>query len=77
MPGGDDTWNNAPALSNDGSVVYYRSKETGKLLALNAADGSTLWERRVGTAWDGLAPMIGADGTIYVGSSNVLDPFEI
>ncbi len=75
VAGGDDTWNNAPALSNDATIVYYRSKATGMLLALDAADGSVIWKRRVGTGFEGLTPLVGPDGTIYVGASNVVDPF--
>lgn len=63
--------NVSPALSHDGTVVYVTS--AGVFLhALDALTGIELWQlklerRRNGARGPNYTPVIGADGTIYVG----------
>lgn len=69
-----------PALSSDG-IVYAGTGQDGKLYAIDASDGSTLWSYQTAANPDydpqnphdpeyGVltAPVIGADGTVYVGA---------
>lgn len=53
-----------PAVSADGSVVYFNW--ANQLHALSAADGTQLWAADVGGE---CAPSLGPDGTVYCGSS--------
>ena len=73
--GGGDSWQMTTALSGDGSVVYFRTKGgEGLLYAFAAADGASLWTRHVGAEWDGLHPVVGTDGTIYQGATDIGAP---
>ncbi len=72
---GGDAWQMATAVSPDGSAVYFRTKGSeGLLYAVSTADGSVLWTRHVGSSWDGLQPVVGTDGTIYQGATNIENP---
>jgi outer membrane protein assembly factor BamB len=60
--------NYAPVVSNDGTKVYFQSKEG--LWALDPTTGAAIWlfvpdDREEIKS----APSIGADGTIYIGAS--------
>ena len=73
--GGGDSWQMTLAVSADGSTVYFRTKGTeGLLYAIDASDGSVNWTRHVGDSWDGLHPVIGSDGTIYQGATDIGSP---
>lgn len=73
----------SPALSKDGSTVYFGTDE-GNLLALNTSNGSLRWSYSVPVIDGGLgveiksSPAIGSDGSIVFGCSNgflyVLNP---
>lgn len=58
------------ALSPDGSTVYIGAYD-GNLYAINAANGSLIWQVPVGfkNAVTSASPAIGSDGTIYLGSN--------
>jgi outer membrane protein assembly factor BamB len=63
--------NVSPALSHDGSVVYVTTSGI-RLHALDALTGIELWElvlerRRNGARAPNYTPVVGDDGTIYVG----------
>ena len=58
----------APAISADGSAVYFGCWD-GKVYALNAASGAKLWEF-VTTSYIVGSPAIGVDGVIYAGSGD-------
>jgi outer membrane protein assembly factor BamB len=57
----------APVLSADGSTVYFLNTDTGKIWAVNTADGSQKWASPVGTetGGHGSSLSIGEDGTVY------------
>jgi outer membrane protein assembly factor BamB/pimeloyl-ACP methyl ester carboxylesterase len=57
----------SPALSPDGTVVYYGS-EDGYLYARNTSDGSLKWKSPWTYGGIQSSPAIGIDGTIYVGT---------
>jgi outer membrane protein assembly factor BamB len=64
--------NESPALSHDGQVVYVTS--AGKdLNAIDVNTGLHIWKIRLetrgngGARWPNFTPVVGADGTIYVG----------
>lgn len=74
--------NYAPVLSDDGTQVYFQSREG--LWALDPTDGSTIWlftppdKQEIKSA-----PALGDDGTIYIGASKkknsdlyALDPVD-
>ncbi|HAH56441.1 MAG TPA: cell surface protein [Flavobacterium sp.] len=55
----------SPVLNN--GVVYFGTKDTNKLFALNAATGAEIWSYTVGDIIN-CTPAIGDDGKIYFGS---------
>jgi outer membrane protein assembly factor BamB len=55
-----------PCVSADG-IVYCGTMEPGYILAINP-DGTERWRKYIGECL--FAPIIGEDGTIYIGSSN-------
>ena len=56
----------SPTIGSDG-IIYFATNNGGNLYALNP-DGSLKWKYRVGEYISGY--VIGADGTIYVGSGS-------
>ena len=64
--------NTSPAVAADG-IVYFTASEdasqTGALVALRP-DGTKAWDFKPGGRFGQGSPVIGADGTIYVGSDN-------
>jgi len=65
----------APAVAVDGTVYVVKDSSTDEefwpddaIYALDPADGSTLWHYVIGRGTYG-SPMIGPDGTIYIGSA--------
>ncbi|GEM_PF-4740764 len=54
-----------PALSADGSVLYFGSDKS--IVAVNTSDGSEKWTRLTGGAVH-FGPTVGPDGTVYQGS---------
>ncbi|WP_420265434.1 PQQ-binding-like beta-propeller repeat protein [Candidatus Magnetominusculus dajiuhuensis] len=83
-PDGTQLWQSAsgtaeyltPALSSSG-IIYTGTGSTGKIFALSAATGATLWSYQTGVnpsypngpQYGVLsAPVIGADATVYLGS---------
>jgi outer membrane protein assembly factor BamB len=64
--------NASPAAADDGTVYFScgdEGSETGALVALRP-DGTRLWEFKPGVRFSEASPVIGPDGTIYVGSNN-------
>lgn len=61
----------SPALSPDGSTVYvgFERGTTGGIAALVAGTGASRWVTNVTAAIDS-SPVVGPDGTVYVGSVN-------
>lgn len=57
----------APVLSSDESTAYYLNTSTGKIWAINTADGTEKWEEPVGldAGRHGSSLSVSADGTIY------------
>ncbi|WP_161890149.1 outer membrane protein assembly factor BamB family protein [Pontibacter russatus] len=57
----------APAISKDGKTVYYLNTDTGKIWAVNTADGTLKWSDPVGANSGGYGPSLSLDGegTIY------------
>ncbi|MCA9666546.1 MAG: PQQ-binding-like beta-propeller repeat protein [Myxococcales bacterium] len=63
--GGGSLVNSAPAISGDGAVLIANSG-TKTLYKLSAADGSTLWQKALGTALDHSGPISAANGDVYL-----------
>lgn len=81
---GDERWStptsgggffveSSPALSNDGTLVYFADDE-GTVYALATSDGAVKWTYAglgpVPASSRASSPGIGADGTVYVGGAN-------
>jgi outer membrane protein assembly factor BamB len=62
----------SPAISSNG-IIYLGIKvgesSGGELLAVNHY-GTELWRKNIANLWVESSPCIGADGTVYIGSSN-------
>ncbi len=57
----------SPALSPDGSTVYFAGYD-GLLHAVNTATGSARWTFRLGAEVRASSPAVDANGTVYVGA---------
>lgn len=61
---------NHVVFSPDGQVLYTVSNTGKKLIAIDAINGTVLWEYSTSTASYGAGPAVGADGTIYFGTED-------
>src|ERR1035437_1802977 len=68
----DSAVNSSPAISADGSTVYFGSKN-GKLYAFNIADHTKKWEFNA-HADVYTSPTLGPDGTIYIVTGDFILP---
>ena len=60
---------NFPAIGAEGTIYF--TSDTAALIALNPADGTTLWSYTLDGGTIGTSPpAIGADGTIYFQDSD-------
>jgi outer membrane protein assembly factor BamB len=60
------TWSgNGPSMSADGSKIYYKT-ETGDIVGVNTADGSTIFTYTAGAnGWGGQDPIVDDSGNVY------------
>lgn len=61
-----DLISSGAALSADGKTLYFGTHTNGLLYAINTADGSMKWNYTTGEIDN--TPVVGPDGTIYVGT---------
>jgi len=62
-----------PCTSADGTIYFgTRIRETsgGYIIAVNP-DGAEKWREKIANEWCWFAPVIGEDGTVYIGSSTL------
>jgi outer membrane protein assembly factor BamB len=57
----------SPTLSADG-VLYVGVGKS--IVAVNASDGTELWRKKLCDSWADSSPIIGSDGTVYIGSTS-------
>ena len=67
-----DAENCTPVYDSNQNRVYVTDDATGKVIALNAADGTQVWDIDIGTPGDPslASPAIDSNGNIYVGDNN-------
>jgi outer membrane protein assembly factor BamB len=60
------TWSgNGPSMNADGSKIYYKT-ETGDIVGVNTADGSTIFTDTSGAnGWGGQDPIVDDSGNVY------------
>jgi outer membrane protein assembly factor BamB len=71
---GSSVWN-SPAIGADGTV--YVVSDNDKVFALDGATGKKKWEYLPPSQGWSSSPMIGADGTVYLGGSDLSTSFQI
>jgi len=71
------TWTgNGPSLSPNGAAVYVHTEGDagGRIFAMDALTGSTLWYRVYASGWGGQEPIVDNAGNIYCASDGVTTP---
>ena len=68
---GKSILSSAPTLSLDNSTLYIGSVN-GVLQAFDSSTGTKRWQTTVGTKISNSSPVVGPDGTIYIGCNNGL-----
>jgi len=71
-PGGSNVIEGGtPCISADGTIYFGTRIEPyngGNIIAVDS-NGNEIWRERIATEWCWFAPVIGEDGTVYIGSS--------